>query len=103
MKRTGLVVWLVIFASFFSLPVVAALWSPFAKGPLLPIAAIYLTLAVCGAIWMISDALRYEQRPWKFVIAAFLFGVFVWYYLDRARWRDQSQRVPVAVRHRRPS
>jgi RsiW-degrading membrane proteinase PrsW (M82 family) len=102
-KHAGLVAWLAIFASFFSLPVVATVWPPFARSALLPIAAVYLVFAISGTLWMIYDAMRYEQRPWKFVIAAFLFGVFVWYYLDRARWRDESQRLPLALRHRRPS
>lgn len=100
MKRTGLFAWLAIAASFFSLPIAATLWPPFAKTALLPIATGYALFAVLGAFWMIYDALRYEQRPWKFAIGAFLFGSFVWYYLDRVRWRDESQRTPIAMRHR---
>ena len=103
MKHAGLVAWVAIFASFFSLPVAAMLWPPFGKSALLPIAAVYLVFAVSGTLWMIYDALRYEPHPWKFVVGAFLFGVFVWYYLDRVRWRGEGQRIPLALRHRRPS
>ena len=53
-----------------------------------------------GTVWMVYQAFRYEVRPFRYCVAAFLPFTFVWYYVERYRVRQGAQRLPVAVRAR---
>lgn len=98
----GLFAWLAVLAVFVGLAVVAARHTFAEQDALLVILFAFASFGVFGAVWMANDALRYEERPLRFVLGALaIMFVFVWYYLDRARLRDESQRVPVAMRHQR--
>lgn len=104
MRRTGFRVWAVVFLPLGVLLCLAALHVSFARLVLPAVGGTYGVVGALGGFWLIYDALRYEDRPWKFILGALLIPIFfVWYYVDRARWRGESQRIPVALRHRRPS
>jgi hypothetical protein len=53
-----------------------------------------------GCLWMLYQAVRYEIRPVRFVLLAFLPFSFVWYYFERYSRRKGPQRLPIAVRLR---
>lgn len=58
------------------------------------------------ALWMIYQAIRYEIRPWRFILLSFLPFSFIWYYYERYSRRDGYGRLPIVVRGRmaqRPS
>jgi hypothetical protein len=46
--------------------------------------------------WMIYDAIRYERRPWPYVLLSFVPYWFVWHYFQRVRKRGRAERQPVA-------
>jgi hypothetical protein len=53
-----------------------------------------------GTLWMIYQAVRYEVRPFRFVLLAFVPFAFVWYYVERYAKRRAASRLPVAIRMR---
>jgi len=53
-----------------------------------------------GMVWMVYQAFRYEVRPFRYCVAALLPFTFVWYYVERYRVREGSQRLPVSIRAR---
>jgi hypothetical protein len=53
-----------------------------------------------GTLWMSYQAIRYEIRPFRFVLLAFLPLSFVWYYYERYLRRSGPRRLPIAVRMR---
>lgn len=58
------------------------------------------------ALWMLYQAIRYEIRPWRFILLSFLPFSFIWYYYERYSRRQGRQRLPIVVRERiapRPS
>lgn len=58
------------------------------------------------ALWMIYQAIRYEIRPWRFILLSFLPFSFIWYYYERYSRRRGHGRLPIVVRERmaqRPS
>jgi hypothetical protein len=56
--------------------------------------------SLVGMVWMVYQAIRYEVRPFRYCVAALLPFTFVWYYVERYRARQGSQRLPVAARVR---
>lgn len=57
-------------------------------------------------LWMLYQAIRYEIRPWRFILLSFLPFSFIWYYFERYSRRRGYGRFPMAVRERiepRPS
>lgn len=101
-SRVGLILWLAVLAVFIGLAVVAARHTFAEQNALIVILFVFASFGIFGAVWMANDALRYEERPLRFVLGALaIMFVFVWYYLDRARRREGSQRVPVAMRNQR--
>lgn len=100
--RVGLLAWLAVLAVFVGLALAATRRTLPDQSALPATLSIFAVFGIFGAVWMAYDALRFEERPLKFVVGALaVMFLFVWYYLDRVRWRDDSQRVPVAVRRRR--
>jgi len=64
------------------------------------------SLTGIGCLWMFYQAVRYELRPLRFVLLAFLPFSFIWYYYERYLRRQFRQRLPIVVRERlsaRPS
>lgn len=58
------------------------------------------------ALWMVYQAIRYEIRPWRFILLCFLPFSYIWYYYERYSRRRGYGDVPIAVRERmaqRPS
>lgn len=58
------------------------------------------------ALWMLYQAIRYEIRPWRFILLSFLPFSFVWYYFERYSRRRGYALLPIGVRERvrpRPS
>lgn len=58
------------------------------------------------ALWMVYQAIRYEIRPWRFILLSFLPFSFIWYYFERYSRRRGYGRLPIGVRERvaqRPS
>jgi hypothetical protein len=53
-----------------------------------------------ASLWMIYQAIRYELRPWRFVLLAFVPLSFIWYYYERYARRFGARKLPVAVRLR---
>src|SRR5882724_380869 len=53
-----------------------------------------------GMVWMVYQAFRYEVRPFRYCVAALLPFTFVWYYVERYRVREGSQRLPLSIRAR---
>ena len=53
-----------------------------------------------ASLWMVYQAIRYEIRPFRFVLLAFLPLSFVWYYYERYLRRSGPRRLPIAVRMR---
>lgn len=53
-----------------------------------------------GTLWMAYQAIRYEVRPFRFVLLAFLPLSCFWYYYERYSRRRGAQRLPIAVRLR---
>jgi hypothetical protein len=53
-----------------------------------------------GTYWMLYQAVRYEVRPFRFVLLAFVPFAFVWYYAERYAKRRAASRLPVAIRMR---
>jgi len=51
-------------------------------------------------LWMIYQAVRYEIRPLRFILLAFLPFSSVWYYYERYTRREFRQRLPIVVRQR---
>ena len=100
--RVGLLAWLAVLAVFVGLGAVAARHTFAEQNALVMILFAFASFGIFGAVWMANDALRYEEQPLRFVLGALaIMFIFVWYYLDHARWRDENQRVPVAMRNRR--
>jgi len=52
------------------------------------------------ALWMIYQGIRYEIRPWRFILLSFLPFSFIWYYCERYSRRQDGHRLPIAVRER---
>lgn len=58
------------------------------------------------ALWMVYQAIRYEIRPWRFILLSFLPFSYIWYYYERHSRRRGYGDLPIAVRERmaqRPS
>lgn len=58
------------------------------------------------ALWMVYQAIRYEIRPWRFILLSFLPFSYIWYYYERYSRRRGYGHLPIAVRERmvqRPS
>lgn len=58
------------------------------------------------ALWMLYQSIRYEIRPWRFILLSFLPFSFIWYYYERYSRRRGHEGLPIAVRERmaqRPS
>ena len=58
------------------------------------------------ALWMVYQAIRYEIRPWRFILLSFLPFSYVWYYYERYSRRRGYGHLPIVVRERmaqRPS
>jgi hypothetical protein len=53
-----------------------------------------------GLLWMVYQAIRYEIRPLRFVLLAFVPLSFIWYYNERYSRRRGPHRLPIAVRMR---
>jgi hypothetical protein len=62
--------------------------------------AVVSFVADIGSLWMIYQAVRYEIRPWRFVLLALVPLSFVWYYNERYSRRRGPYRIPIAVRMR---
>ena len=100
--RVGLLSWLGVLAVFVGLAVVAARHTFAEQNALVVILFVFASFGIFGAVWMANDALRYEERPLRFVLGALaIMFVFVWYYLDRVRWRNKNQRISAGVRNQR--
>ena len=59
-----------------------------------------------GSYWMMYQAIRYEIRPLRFFLLAFLPLASIWYYFERYTTRRGAGRLPIVVRmrmHRPPS
>lgn len=52
------------------------------------------------ALWMLYQAIRYEIRPWRFILLSFLPFSFIWYYFERYSRRWGYARLPMGVRER---
>lgn len=52
------------------------------------------------ALWMLYQAIRYEIRPWRFILLSFLPFSFIWYYFERYSRRRGYARLPIGVRER---
>jgi hypothetical protein len=57
-------------------------------------------VANIGFFWMAYQAIRYEIRPFRFVLLAIVPLSFVWYYYERYLRRSGLRRLPIAVRMR---
>ena len=65
-----------------------------------PFAGVVVTffVAACAigpvaTVWMSYQAIRYEKRPWIYVLLAFFVPyAFVWYYFSRVRGRSPADR-----------
>lgn len=62
-----------------------------------------LTIAVSvtqplGALWMLYDCFRYEEKPWRRGILAIIPWFFAWHYFMRVRKRELAERTPIARR-----
>jgi len=53
-----------------------------------------------GGFWALYQAIRYEIRPLRFILIAFVPLSFVWYYYERYSKRRGIHRLPIAVRMR---
>ena len=53
-----------------------------------------------GVFWTLYQAIRYEIRPLRFILIAFVPLSFVWYYYERYAKRRGIHRLPIAVRAR---
>jgi hypothetical protein len=62
--------------------------------------AIAAFISQFGTYWMLYQAVRYEVRPFRFVLLAFLPLAFVWYYVERYAKRRTASRLSVAIRIR---
>lgn len=62
--------------------------------------AIAAYISQFGTDWMLYQAVRYEVRPFRFVLLAFLSLAFVWYYVERYAKRRTARRLPAAIRIR---
>jgi hypothetical protein len=98
----GLRAWAVLVLPLIVLLCAAAISLPVVAPFMTPIAAAYGAAAVIGGLWVLYDALRYEERPWPFILGAMIIPMFfMWYYVGCARRRNPAQRIPVAMRRRR--
>jgi len=62
--------------------------------------AVVSAVGQIGSYWMMYQAIRYEIRPLKFFLLAFLPLSFVWYYFERYATRRGPSRFPIAIRMR---
>lgn len=51
----------------------------------LAVLAFIFGVAPLGSFWMMFMAIRYESRPWPYVLLAFLPYTFLGYYFERVR------------------
>jgi len=57
-------------------------------------------VAQLGSYWMMYQSIRYEIRPLRFFLLAFLPLSFIWYYFERYTNRRGAARLPIAIRAR---
>lgn len=91
---------LVLSITFGNVCILAALmWTGWDTHPLLTalVAAIFGVPAI-ATYWMIYDAVRYEKRPWPYIVLAFVPYLFIWHYFERVRKRGPLERRPVGSR-----
>ena len=62
--------------------------------------ALLAAVSNIGSYWMMYQAIRYEVRPLRFFLLAFLPLACVWYYFERYANRRASGRLPISVRVR---
>ena len=62
--------------------------------------AFLTVISSIGSYWMMYQAIRYEVRPLRFFLLAFLPLSFIWYYFERYTTRRSAGRLPIAVRAR---
>ncbi len=51
-----------------------------------------------GTLWMLYQAIRYEERPLRYGLLSLLPFLFVWYYVERYKKRENRDRIPVGFR-----
>jgi hypothetical protein len=68
--------------------------------PLATAFAFVSAIGQLGCYWMMYQAIRYEIRPLKFFLLAFLPLAFIWYYFERYSERRGPRRFPIAARMR---
>ena len=59
-----------------------------------------MLILVCdfGGLWMMYQAIRYEEHQWRYFLLAFIPFMFVWYLRERHRKRSPREQVPFALR-----
>ncbi len=103
--RSYLFAWLPALVCYMiSIPLLLFRWpldSSYASRSFLDVIfAILSFVGEIGSLWMIYQAIRYEIRPWRFILLSFVPLSFGWYYYERYSRRRGNQRYPVAVRLR---
>jgi hypothetical protein len=97
--QAGFWAWMVFVLPIIVLLCAAAVSLPAVAPFMTPISAAYGAAAVIGGTWVVYDALRYEERPWRFILGAMIIPMFfVWYYVGCARRRSPADRIPVRER-----
>jgi hypothetical protein len=78
-----------IVATFSALWIFFSSWSPTNT---LELAAVIIFFGghPLGGFWMIYRAIRYERRPVRYVVLAFVPLSFLWYYVERVRKSSTS-------------
>ena len=63
-----------------------------------PLFSLVGLIIIVGALWMLYQAARYEVRPLRFLVLAFVPLSFLWYYYERYSRRQGDHRRPLAMR-----
>jgi hypothetical protein len=83
----------ILFISTYIFP--SAGKSPFVVAPMV----LLMLAANIGTLWMLYQAVRYEEKPARYVLLAFVPFMFIWYHNAR-RHASPSPRLPIAFRDR---
>jgi hypothetical protein len=71
--------------SGIALWIISSSFRPSSRGEFV-VVLIFFVVQPLGALWMVADTVRNEQRPLKYVLFSLVPYTFVWYFAQRARW-----------------